>query len=103
MTETPPEKTAEARPVVYSTETGQQPRGGHTQTTEATSPLPPPPKKVRKTTTKKHAPRVKAKAEPLHKEVKWPEEFWTQAQAAVRPGERLVPISETEARTVYLR
>lgn len=58
MTSTTPEATPPK--VVYTTETGEEPRGGASLTVEATTPLPAPVKRIRKTTTKKHAPRVKA-------------------------------------------
>ena len=86
--------------VVYSTETGKKPRGGHTQTAAATTPLPPPVKRIAKKTTKKRKPRVRAKTEPLT-HLQWPKKQWAEAQAACRPGEMLVVISATEARTVY--
>jgi hypothetical protein len=94
--------TPDDNQVVYRTTTGEDPKGGPSLTKEATE-LPPPTKAVRKTTTKKHAPRVAAPAEPLHTHFKWDEKHWAVAQAAVRPGERLVIISDTEARTVYTR
>jgi len=89
--------------VVYVTATGAPSRGGPSLTQEATEPLPPPARQIRKTTTKKTAPRVQAKIEPVHTHIRWPAERWAEAQAAVRPGERLVIVSQTEARTVYIQ
>lgn len=39
----------------------------------------------------------------VHTHIRWPAERWAEAQALVRPGERLVIISQTEARTEYIR
>jgi hypothetical protein len=47
--------------------------------------------------------RVRPHQPGVHTHIRWPEDMWSQAQAAVRPGERLVIISSTEARTEYLR
>lgn len=52
-------------------------------------------------TKKRRAPQNRSQA--VHTHIKWPEKQWTEALAAVRPGERLVIISQTEARTVYIR
>ena len=103
MNDTRSKQVQDASKVVYTTATGASPRGGLSLTKEATEPLPPPVKQIRKTTTKKVAPRVQAKIEPVHTHHRWPEGMWAEAQAAVRPGERLVIISATEARTVYVR
>jgi hypothetical protein len=56
--------------VVYTTKTGDEPRGGPSLTKEATEPVPEPTRLIRKTATKKAKPRVRAKTEPLHTEVK---------------------------------
>jgi len=51
--------------VVYSTTTGEPPKGSPVLTKEATEPLPPPTERIRKTATKKVKPRIKAPARPL--------------------------------------
>jgi hypothetical protein len=55
----------------------------------------PTPRKARKGAQKR--------SQAVHTHIQWPAELWSMAQAAVRPGERLVIVSETEARTVYVR
>jgi len=43
------------------------------------------------------------RSQAVHTHIRWPAEMWALAQAAVRPGERLVIVSQTEARTVYIQ
>ena len=50
--------------VVYSTTTGEEPRGNLTLTEEATAPLPPPEKRVRKTTVQEAQVRVSRRSSP---------------------------------------
>lgn len=95
--ESPP---SEPNPVVYTTVTGQEPRGGPSLTDEATE-LPPPEKVIRKKTTKKRKPRVAAKAEPLHTEIKVDPDVWAKAKEVCRKGEHLVIVDETTVITEY--
>ena len=55
----------------------------------------PMPKRTRKTPEKR--------TQAVHTHIRWPDGMWAAAQAVVRPGERLVIVSATEARTVYVR
>lgn len=55
----------------------------------------PTPRKTRRASQKR--------SQAVHTHVRWPAERWAEAQAVVRPGERLVIISQTEARTVYVQ
>lgn len=86
--------------VVYSTTTGEPPKGALTLTTEATAPLPPPEKLIRKATVKKRRPRVVAKAAQLDLHITVDPMVMVAAKAARRPGEKLVIVSETEVRLV---
>lgn len=97
----PEQAVVRHNPVVYSTATGEEPRGAITLTQEATAELPPPVKKIVRKTTKKHKPRVKAKAEPLHTEIKVNPDVWAKAKEVCRPGEHLVIIDETTVITEY--
>ena len=87
--------------VVYTTATGEAPKGGPTMTAEATE-LPPPVKRVRKTTTKKAKPRVRAKAEPLHTDVKVDQRVWAKARSILAEG-RYNRIEVIDHETVIVR
>ncbi len=93
-------KRAEAAEVVYSTTTGEEPRGSVTLTEEATAPLPPPEKLIRKATVKKRRPRVVAKAARLDLHITVDPMVMAAAKSARRPGEKLVIVSATEVRLV---
>jgi hypothetical protein len=69
MTVADDKEQTEPSNLVYTTKTGDEPKGGPSKTKEATEPLPPPEKRIAKKTVKKPRPRVKAKTEPLHKHI----------------------------------
>jgi hypothetical protein len=52
---------------------------------------------------RKYNRRKSAPAPELHTHIKWPPERWAELVAAVRPGERWVLDSATEAHTEYIR
>lgn len=89
-------------PVVYSTTTGQEPRGAASLTAEATEPLPAPTQRVRKTTTKKKQPRVKAPAKPLHTEVKVDPRVMNAARRVIKQG-KYTRLTIVDAETVVVR
>jgi len=60
-------------------------------------------KQVLEPVKRKYKPRRTVTAAPELTHIKWPEERWAEAQALVRPGERLVIDSATEAHTEYIR
>lgn len=86
--------------VVYSTTTGEEPRGSVTLTEEATAPLPPPEKLIRKATVKKRRPRVVTQAAQLAIHITVDPMVMAAAKRAKRPGEKLVIVSESEVRLV---
>ena len=86
--------------VVYSTSTGEPPKGSLSLTTEATAPLPPPEKLVRKTTVKKRRPRVVSKAARLDLHITVDPMVMAAAKKAKRPGERLVIVDSTTVRLI---
>jgi len=88
--------------VVYSTTTGEPSRGSLTRTTEATSPLPPPVKAVRKTTVKKHKPRIRMQSTRLEKHIIVNPMVLAEAKRVVRKNEKFVPVDNTTMRSVYL-
>jgi hypothetical protein len=88
--------------VVYSTATGEKPKGALTKTKEATDPLPPPVRSIARRTAKKHAPRVVAKAEPLHKDIKVHSEVWKKAKEILAEG-RYQTIEVVDDETVIVR
>jgi len=90
-------------PVVYSTTTGEAPKGGPSLTTEATTPLPPPTKRVRKTTTKKKQPRVVEPAKPLHRNIKVHQEVWAKAQELLAGMHGFTKIEVVDDTTVVVR
>lgn len=88
--------------VVYTTATGEAPRGGQSLTSEATAVVPAPTKRVRKTTTKKAKPRVRAKAEPLHTDIKVDKRVWSKAKSILAEG-RYKTIEVVDSETVIVR
>ena len=88
--------------VVYSTTTGEPPKGSPVLTTEATAPLPPPTKLVRKTTVKKAQPRVVEPSKPLDRHVKVHELVWAKAKELIALG-NYTKIEVVDDTTVVVR
>lgn len=88
--------------VVYSTTTGEPPKGSPVLTTEATAPLPPPTKLVRKTTVKKPQPRVVEPAKPLHRNIKVHQQVWAKAQELLAGAHGFTSIEIIDDTTVVV-
>jgi len=92
--------------VVYSTATGEEPKGGPTSTDEATV-LPMPVKKITKPRVKKATPRHRPKRgslSELHTNIKVDPRVWKEAQRLLRESDRyLTKIDIIDAETVIVR
>ena len=98
-----PSSTPDGPKVVYSVTTGEAPKGAISLTKEATEPLPPPTRVARKTVTKKHKPRVSAKAEPLHTEIKVDPRVWKEAKLIMFANPSYTKIEIVDHETVRVR
>lgn len=88
--------------VVYSTTTGDLPRGSLSGTKESVTPIPPPVKAVRKTTVKKRKPRIRMQAARLEKHIIVDPMVLAEAKRVRRENEKFVPVDNTTMRSVYL-
>ncbi len=88
--------------VVYTTATGEEPRGGPSLTDEATTPVPPPVKKITKPRVKKHTPRHRPERSvtELHTDITVDPRVMAAAKAAMKPGQRLVIVDAECVRLV---